>query len=144
MIVIGIFAIVIVLGVLALIPKTHDAIQRHKRLVVIIVVAYLAFLFLHPYIFGLPGHIGEMVFMSKVHHGMTKRELVTLADQYGGHGPFNGDISSPPDEVRGNTVVIQFETMSTLCIGGGDEYVFHFAVDDLLEGWKENGWENAC
>ena len=83
----GIIALVIVLGVLALIPRTLDAMQRHKRLVVIL-------------LFGLSGRIGEMVFMSKVHEGMTKRELVTLADQYGGHGPFDGAMNSPPDEVR--------------------------------------------
>ena len=140
----GIIALVIVLGVLALIPRTHDAMQRHKRLVVILVIAFLAFLFLNPYLFGLSGRIGEMVFMSKVHDGMTKRELVTLADQYGGHGPFDGAMNSPPDEVRGNTVVMQFETMSTLCIEGGDEFVFRFSVNDLLESWKKNGWESAC
>lgn len=140
---IGIFVLVIVLGALALIPKTHDAMQRHKRLVAIIVIAYIAFIFLHPYLFGLPSRIGEMMFISKVRDGMTKRELVTLADQYGGHGPFNG-ASSPIDELRGNTIVIQFENMATLCFGGGDEFVFRFSADDLLEGWKENGLENGC
>lgn len=140
---IGIFALVIVLGVLALIPKMHDAMRRHKRVVVIVVIAYIALIFLHPYLFGLPGRVREMMFVSKVHDGMTKRELLTLADQYGGHGPLNGP-NSPIDDLRGNTVVIQFENTATLCFGGGDEFVFRFSMDDLLEGWKENGWENGC
>ena len=144
MLFIGIVALVIALGVLALIPKTQAAMQRHKRLVIILVIGYVALIFLHPYLFGLPGRIGEMAFLRKVHDGMTKRDLITLADQYGGHGPFNGDIGSSPYEVRGNTVVIEFENTSTLCVGGGNEYVFHFSVHDLLERWSESRWETAC
>ncbi|HEX3672097.1 MAG TPA: hypothetical protein VHT92_10395 [Candidatus Cybelea sp.] len=140
----GIFALVIALGVLALIPKTHAVMQRRKRLVVILVIAFLAFLFLNPYLFGLPGRIGEMAFVSEVHQGMTKPELLKLADRYGGHGPFNGAINSPPYEVGGNTIVLQFENVITLCVAGGDEYVFYFSANDLLESWRKNGWETAC
>jgi hypothetical protein len=143
-IVLGVFGLVFALGFLAIVPKTHGVMQRNKRLVATCVAAYLALLFLHPYIVGLPGRIAEMEFGSEVHSGMTEPEIVQLARKYGGRAPFGTVAGESTHELYSGTVIVRFVDVVTLCVEGGNNYTLYFSPDGRLTESKVTRWESAC
>ena len=146
MIVLGVFGLVFALGFLAIVPKTHGVMQRNKRLVATCVAAYLALLFLHPYIVGLPGRIAEMEFGSEVHSGMTEPEIVQLARKYGGRAPFGTVAGESTHELYSGTV-IPFairRCRHLVHVEGGNNYTLYFSPDGRLTESKVTRWESAC
>lgn len=118
--------------------------ERRRRIVFTITIVLVILIFVHPYIFGLPGRIEELGFITGVHSGMTQSELIERANKFGGQGPFGFAVGNLPDEVRPGTVVFQFVDSVSVCIGGGNRYIFHFTPNGRLETWKRIRWESAC
>jgi hypothetical protein len=143
----GVVLLGVALTLLAVIPKTNAAMKAHKRLVVTLVSVYLVLVVLHPYIFGLPGRIAEMRFQMGLRRGLTRAEIIRLAQKYKGTGPFGTglDMTEPVWDWRSEGAVhIQFVDWSTLCIVGGKDYAFYFSPNWRLTEWKVAGWGNAC
>jgi hypothetical protein len=115
-------------------------------LVITLSLVYLALLFLHPYIFGLPGRIAEARFQKQIHSGMTRSEIISLAEEYGGSGLLGmGLVKHPPYDWRSDgSLIVAFTDTSTFCVVGGKEYDFYFRPDGTLTEWKTHGWGNAC
>jgi hypothetical protein len=141
MLILGILAFALTLGLMSVFPKTKQALSRHRSLVIVLSLFYLAFLIVHPYIFGLPGRIAEHRFQKNIHSGMTRSRILRLAEAYGGRGLLGGQLYAQRSD---GLLIVSFADWSTLCIVGGKEYDFYFRPDSTLTGWKTRRWENAC
>lgn len=146
MIVLGLVPLIVFFGVLALTPTWRKAIATRWRLVVIICVLYLGGLFFHPYVFGLRGRIAESIFEKQLHVGMTRADVITLAQHYGGSNPFNPGLGHGEewDTHSPGAVYVVFTDWETLCIGNGNEYELYFSANSRLLQWKVQPWGNAC
>jgi hypothetical protein len=115
-------------------------------LVITLSLVYLALLFLHPYIFGLPSRIAETRFQKQIHSGMRRSEIVRLAEEYGGSGLLGTGLAgnAPYDWRSDGLLIVSFTDSSTFCVVGGKEYDFYFRPDGTLTEWKTHGWGNAC
>jgi hypothetical protein len=144
--VLGIFALGLILILLAAFPRTRKALSGHPRLAFTLILVYFALLFLHPYIFGLPGRIAEARFQRQIHSGMTRSEIVRLAEEYGGSGLLGMGLSgnAPYDWRSDGLLIVSFTDTSTFCVVGGKEYDFYFRPDWTLTEWKAHDWGNAC
>jgi len=139
----GLIVMIVVLGVLSLIPRTSQALARHKVFTVAVILVYLSVLALHPYVFGLPGRIAEIKFQRQIHPGVTRSEVVRLAQRYGGTTPFFGDFQPGVRGPEGG-VNVWFVDWETFCIVDGNDYSFYFAPDSTLRSWKVQRLSNAC
>jgi hypothetical protein len=104
--------------------------------------------FVHPYVFGLPGRIGETWFAASLRTGMTRNDVVRLATRLGGRG-MNGS-SIAPNWVASVThgapgaLDVLFTDTETLCIGSGKWYTLDFGSDWKLTSWSVQPWGSAC
>lgn len=146
MLVLGIFALGLILVLLVAFPRTRKALSGHPRLAFALILVYFALLFLHPYIFGLPGRIAEARFQRQIHAGMTPSEILRLAQEYGGSGPDGMSLvkNAPYDWRSDGLLIVTFTNISTFCVVGGKEYDFYFRPDWTLTEWKRHDWEDAC
>jgi hypothetical protein len=138
---VGLFGFLLALGLVAAFPKTRKALGTHRRAVITLSLVYLALLFAHPYILGLPGRIAEARFQKAIRPGMTRSELQRLADEYGGRGLLGGPLHA---ERSSGLLIVSFTDSVTFCIVGGKEYDFYFRPDSTLTEWKTRAWANAC
>jgi hypothetical protein len=115
-------------------------------LVITLSLVYFALLFLHPYIFGLPGRIAEARFQKKIHPGMTRSEIVRLAEEYGGSGLLGAGLAgnAPYDWRSDGVLSVSFTDSITFCVVGGKVYDFYFRPDWTLTEWKTHEWGSAC
>lgn len=132
------------LGLIAIVPNTRRKMERRRRIVITTIIVLVVLFFVHPYLFGLPGRMAEMMLLRQVHRGITQSELIQLTNKYGGEGPYGFVVGNSSDEGRTGTVVFQFTDIISLCIEGGKRYIFHFAADGRLATWKTVRWESAC
>ncbi|MBV9334088.1 MAG: hypothetical protein JO146_08775 [Candidatus Eremiobacteraeota bacterium] len=148
MILLGLLTLALFGVLLATRPKTNQVMKKRWRFAVVLVIALLAFAWLHPYIFGLPGRIAEIRFERNIHKGMTRSEIVRLALKYGGSGPL-GPLGSPtPDGAydwrSDGALDVQFTDFATFCIVGGKWFRFYFLPNWTLTQWEVQPWGNAC
>jgi hypothetical protein len=136
-----------VLGLLLAFPKTRLTVTHNWRIWLLVTIVYAAFLFLHPYVFGLPGRIGESRFQKQLRPGMTRAGVIRLAEKYGGWNTFTrslGTGESPRDWPSEGALYVDFTDWETFCIVGGNEYDLYFRPDWKLVEWKVQRWGNAC
>lgn len=141
MLVLGVIAFALALGLSAVFPKIWATLWRHRGLVIALSLLYFVLLGLQPYISGLPGRMAEARFQKNIHLGMTRSEILLVANQYGARGLLGGPLYTPRAVVP---LIVSFTDWSTLCIVGGKEYDFYFQPDSTLTQWKTHHWENAC
>jgi hypothetical protein len=139
--VLGVLAYGLALGLSAVFPNIWTALWRHRGLVITLSLFYFVLLLLHPYIFGLPGRIAEDRFQKKIHSGMTRPEILRLAEAYGGSGLLGSPLY---DQRSDGLLIVSFTDSVTFCVVGGKEYDFYFRPDWMLTEWKVHDWGNAC
>jgi len=139
----GIFSLIIVLAILAIVPKTNETLKRRKRVVIILSAAYLAFWFLHPYIFGLRGLIGGLAFERHIRKGMTRSEVMGLATKYQGTG-LGGEPLVRDENPDDDFLAVYFVNFATLCVMGGKEFELNFSKERTLTSWGTEPWGSAC
>ena len=143
MILFGVYTLVLVLALLAIVPKTNEALRSHKRLVVVLAIAYVTLWSSLPYILGIQGRFGETVFERQIHKGMSRSEVLQLAVKNGGTSMAGGALL-PDDNAAGGFLVVQFVDFSTFCVGAGKEFDLHFLKSKVLAYWKVGKWTEAC
>jgi hypothetical protein len=143
----GLFAVLLLLIVFAIIPVTMRFMQTHKLAIISIVVAVIAILFGHAYVFGLPGRIGEWRLERAIRPGMTPVQVTHLAARFGGadvDGQSLTQAGDVYDATRDGAIYVYLTDFITLCIVGGNRYEFDFGPDLKLASWKRISWGNAC
>jgi hypothetical protein len=143
MLVAGLFVVILILALLAVIPQARRAMSTRKGLVVAIALGFLGVVFFHPYVFGLPGRLAETSFQEQIRPGMTRSQVIALARKYGGKTPFFSDLEP---YVRGpdGALNVFFVDWATFCVGNGNNYSFYFRPNSKLRSWKVERLGNAC
>ena len=77
---------------------------------------------------------------------MTRSEIISLAEEYGGSGLLGmGLVKNPPYDRRSDgSLIVAFTDSVTFCAVGGKVYDFYFRPDWTLTEWKAHDWGNAC
>lgn len=110
---------------------------REPRYIIRIVasaIVFVAFLFVHPWIFGLSGRVGELRLEHSLRPGMTIAQATGLIQKIGGD-PL---VESP------KILTVQFVDFSTFCVGGGLRYTLTFGENQTLKSWDSKEWSDAC
>lgn len=147
MLALGLIFFFLMLAILMLSARAQATVRRHRYLAIMLCIAYLGLLFLHPYLFGLPGRIAENRFQKELRPGMTRTEIIRLAQEYGGTGPFRQSLDATKstwDWRSDGALHVWFTDSETFCIVGGNDYGFYFSPQWKLVEWKVQPWGNAC
>lgn len=98
------------------------------------VILLIAFIFGHPWIFGLPGRIGEIRLERSLKPGMTLAQSTEVIQKAGGD-PL---VESP------TTLIVRFVDAATFCIEGGLEFTLTFDQHQTLKSWDSEEREDGC
>lgn len=108
--------------------------MRWKRLGISVAIAVPVLVLFHPFILGLPGRIGEALFLAQVNKGMNESQLFALMTRTGGDGPGFGK----------RWPGVGYMTVGTICIAAGD--VIYVALDSKghPSSWYVDQWHDQC
>jgi hypothetical protein len=98
------------------------------------VLLLTAFILGHPWIFGLPGRIGEIRLKRSLRPGMTITQVTELIRNVGGD----------PFTVTPNALTVRFVDSGSFCIEGGLEFTLVFDDHRLLRSWLSKNWASGC
>ncbi len=105
----------------------------------------LAFLFLHPYIFGMRGLIGERLFESRLRVGMSPDDALRMAI---GYGAIQGGLQTMPEQPLTRRyrerLDVTFIDFFTFCMDAGRSYSLYFSPDGKLIEWHTEPHSDAC
>src|SRR5579863_9187804 len=85
---------------------------------------------IHPWLFGLPGRIGSIIFQSNLHVGMTHREAEELFARTLG-------LSNPAGTDTPRRLTVLYDLTKTLCVRTGVEYYLTFDQTQHLASWTD-------
>ena len=97
----------------------------------------LIMLFAHPWIFAIPGILGEAVFVGSLRTGMSADQVHALALKTG--GTTNG-VSSSLDKL----VTVRYVRWSTFCAAGGDVVQINMGGGNHVSAWHTTEWSDGC
>jgi hypothetical protein len=140
---IGLLLFTLVSAGLLAIPEIRRAAITHKAPAVVMGLTFLGVLFVHPYVFGLPGRIAEMRFQEQLRPGISRLEALRLARQYGGKTPYFSDLRPYIYGPNGESQV-WFVDWVSLCVVDGNVYSVYFSPSSKLTSWKVDRLGNAC
>jgi MFS family permease len=98
------------------------------------VILLIAFILGHPWVFGLPGRIGELRLEHSLRPGMTIAQVAELVHNVGG---------IPFDE-QPRAITVHFIDRTTFCIEGGLSFTLDFDNRQILSSWHSDNWASGC
>lgn len=132
----------------------------------VVVVLFLTLCVMHPYLLGLSGRIHENRFDSDLRLGLTRIDVVQLAQKTDGEvlcsasHPCDGKLynhrgysswETNQDEAikyalkdRSGTLKVQYADQLTLCFVAGNVYDLSFDESGHLRSWRVDQWTDGC
>lgn len=92
----------------------------------------------HPFVYGVPGRVGETILGTTLKVGMSRGEVVELG-RYTGASTWR-EI----DSVTPNSIKFSYVEYATLCAGGGSEFDVHFDNQQRVTSWHVEPWGDSC
>jgi hypothetical protein len=92
---------------------------------------------IHPWLFGLPGRIGSIIFQSNLHAGMTRREAEDLSTRTSG-------LSNPAGTDTPSRLTVMYDLTKTLCVRTGIEHYLTFDHTQHLLSWTDVSFATGC
>lgn len=109
-------------------------IMRRSAFWMTVVISVVVLVIFHPLIFGLPGRIGEALFMTLINTRMEEEQVLALMTRTGGEESWFG--SNGPE--------VRYTTIGTICVATGD--AVHVALDNQghPRSWYVDHWGEFC
>lgn len=93
----------------------------------------LGLILFHPVIFGLPGRIGETLFLMRIRTGMSADQVRALMTKTGGM-EYGGD----------NGFIVHYADFEMVCFARGDAIHVTFDTNDNVRSWQVDEWSDGC
>lgn len=96
----------------------------------------ISMLFVHPWLFGTPGIIGESILVGNLRTGMSRDQVHVLARRTGGYSNYDPGNSDNP-------ITIQYTRWATVCVARGDTVQIKMGVGGAT-AWHTVEWSEGC
>ena len=122
------------LGAAVFIAAEVRWIMRRSGFWMTVLISVVVLVIFHPLIFGLPGRIGEALFLTQINTSMKEEQVLALMMRTGGDESWLG-TSGP---------TVRFTTIGTICVASGDEVRVTLDDQGHPRSWSVDHWGEFC